>query len=72
VAIWYIFHRFGKLCQEKSGNPGVKDPDSLCIEKADKGRFFIGGRLSLWTKEFSRIRHFKRWAKVQAAGGTML
>jgi hypothetical protein len=21
VAIWYIFHRFGILCQEKSGNP---------------------------------------------------
>jgi hypothetical protein len=40
VAIWYIFHRFGKLCQEKSGNPGVKDPDSLCIEKADKGEIF--------------------------------
>jgi hypothetical protein len=22
VAIWYIFLRFGKVCQEKSGNPG--------------------------------------------------
>jgi hypothetical protein len=22
VAIWYIFPRFGILCQEKSGNPG--------------------------------------------------
>jgi hypothetical protein len=22
VAIWYIFPRFGMLCQEKSGNPG--------------------------------------------------
>jgi hypothetical protein len=21
VIIWYIFHRFGVLCQEKSGNP---------------------------------------------------
>jgi hypothetical protein len=21
VAIWYIFQRFGLLCQEKSGNP---------------------------------------------------
>jgi hypothetical protein len=21
VAIWYIFPRFGKLCQEQSGNP---------------------------------------------------
>jgi hypothetical protein len=21
VVIWYIFPRFGKLCQEKSGNP---------------------------------------------------
>jgi hypothetical protein len=21
VVIWYIFHRFGILCQEKSGNP---------------------------------------------------
>jgi hypothetical protein len=20
-AIWYLFHRFGMLCQEKSGNP---------------------------------------------------
>jgi hypothetical protein len=24
VVIWYIFHHFGKLYQEKSGNPGVK------------------------------------------------
>jgi hypothetical protein len=23
VAIWYIFPRFGTLCQEKSGNPGL-------------------------------------------------
>jgi predicted tellurium resistance membrane protein TerC len=23
VVIWYIFHRFGKLCREKSGNPGL-------------------------------------------------
>jgi hypothetical protein len=22
VIIWYIFHRFGILCQEKSGKPG--------------------------------------------------
>jgi hypothetical protein len=22
VVIWYIFHRFGVLCQERSGNPG--------------------------------------------------
>jgi hypothetical protein len=22
VLIWYIFHRFGIVCQEKSGNPG--------------------------------------------------
>jgi hypothetical protein len=22
LIIWYIFHRFGILCQEKSGNPG--------------------------------------------------
>jgi hypothetical protein len=21
MAIWYIFPRFGKLCQDKSGNP---------------------------------------------------
>jgi hypothetical protein len=23
VLIWYILHRFGILCQEKSGNPGT-------------------------------------------------
>jgi hypothetical protein len=23
VAIWYIFPRFGQLCQEKSGNTGL-------------------------------------------------
>jgi hypothetical protein len=23
VVIWYIFPRFGILCQEKSGNPGL-------------------------------------------------
>jgi hypothetical protein len=23
VVIWYIFPRFGKLCQEKSGNPAI-------------------------------------------------
>jgi hypothetical protein len=27
VEIWYIFHRFGMLCQEKSGNP-VQEPTS--------------------------------------------
>jgi hypothetical protein len=32
MAIWYIFHRFGILCQEKSGNPAeaLRDrPDDL-------------------------------------------
>jgi hypothetical protein len=24
VAIWYIFPRFGLLCREKSGNPGLR------------------------------------------------
>jgi hypothetical protein len=24
----YIFHRFGMLCQEKSGNPGWKDKET--------------------------------------------
>jgi hypothetical protein len=24
VVIWYIFPRFGILCQEKSGNPGLR------------------------------------------------
>jgi hypothetical protein len=24
VVSWYIFPRFGKLCQEKSGNPALK------------------------------------------------
>jgi hypothetical protein len=23
IVIWYIFPRFGMLCQQKSGNPGV-------------------------------------------------
>jgi hypothetical protein len=26
VVIWYICPRFGKLCQEKSGNHGAKGP----------------------------------------------
>jgi hypothetical protein len=26
VAIWYIFPRFGMLCQEKSGQPGMDLP----------------------------------------------
>jgi hypothetical protein len=25
LAIWYVFPRFGTLCQEKSGNPGSRD-----------------------------------------------
>jgi hypothetical protein len=28
VVIWYIFPRFGILCQDKSGNPG-QERDSL-------------------------------------------
>jgi hypothetical protein len=24
VVIWYVFFRFGTLCQEKSGNPGAR------------------------------------------------
>jgi hypothetical protein len=26
MVIWYIFPRFGKLCPEKSGNPGTIRP----------------------------------------------
>jgi hypothetical protein len=33
VAIWYIFPRFGTLCQEKSGIPGL-DPFFVRIEFA--------------------------------------
>jgi hypothetical protein len=29
VAIWYIFSRFGILCQEKSGNPEFREQDIL-------------------------------------------
>jgi hypothetical protein len=29
VVIWYIFHRFGMLYQEKSGNPGFNPSRSL-------------------------------------------
>jgi hypothetical protein len=28
-AFWYIFHRFGILCQEKSGNPGCGQGDQI-------------------------------------------
>jgi hypothetical protein len=24
VIVWYIFHHFGILCREKSGNPGTR------------------------------------------------
>jgi hypothetical protein len=27
VVIWYIFLRFGILCQEKSGNPGWNEEE---------------------------------------------
>jgi hypothetical protein len=38
--IWYIFPRFGILCQEKSGNP-VKSLKKLCREnwKEEKNAF---------------------------------
>jgi hypothetical protein len=31
VRIWYIFHCFGKLCEEKSGNPGELGRDTFLI-----------------------------------------
>jgi hypothetical protein len=70
VAIWNIFHRFGILCQEKSGNPGVKDPESLCIEKAYKGELFLSAADFLFGRK--NFRDFKRWAKVQADGGNVI
>jgi hypothetical protein len=35
VALWYIFPRFGLLCQEKSGNPGVNAIASSVVRKDD-------------------------------------
>jgi hypothetical protein len=33
VLIWYIFPRFGILCQEKSGNPGSDAIGAVCCTK---------------------------------------
>jgi hypothetical protein len=35
VAIWYNFHRFGIVCQEKSGNPGGSDLLSIAHTSND-------------------------------------
>jgi hypothetical protein len=40
VVIWYIFHRFGILCQEKSGNPG-REEEKSCRKFTQK--FFMQG-----------------------------
>jgi hypothetical protein len=37
VVIWYIFPRFGQLCQEKSGNPGVSVGGCWCIPQRKNG-----------------------------------
>jgi hypothetical protein len=29
VAVWYTFHRFGLLCQDKSGNPGAQSQNNF-------------------------------------------
>jgi hypothetical protein len=57
VAIWYIFPRFGILCQEKSGNPetdlyvrALISPSNICLT------FCIDSRLPL--RKHSRRRVF--------------
>jgi hypothetical protein len=50
VVICYIFHRFGIMCQEKSGNPGTDKEwhfwqKSECIETArSESKTFISSR----------------------------
>jgi hypothetical protein len=43
LAIWYIYPRFGLLCQEKSGNPG---PGQQEYRKNGKQENIVG--LFLW------------------------
>jgi hypothetical protein len=38
VVIWYIFPRFGTLCQEKSGNPGPNATYIVASVNAPKTR----------------------------------
>jgi hypothetical protein len=45
VIIWYIFHRFGVLCQEKSGNPA---------QQQQQQRFFVVGVLLPETRVTAR------------------
>jgi hypothetical protein len=40
VAIWYIFPRFGILCQEKSGNPAKDYTSHRCFFYQNKQKDF--------------------------------
>jgi hypothetical protein len=35
AVFWYIFPRFGKLCQEKSGNPAPSFPENASTSSLD-------------------------------------
>jgi hypothetical protein len=46
VIIWYIFHRFGTLCQEKSGNRAYSRQKSFLLQT------------SLQQKKWAQIKTF--------------
>jgi hypothetical protein len=43
VVIWYIFYHFGKLYQEKSGNPGEKNSVALFASERHSRSFLSTG-----------------------------
>jgi hypothetical protein len=59
VVIWYIYPRFGKLCQEKSGNPGSGAGETTKLEKPPKRtmdvELFLGPlQLDLFFSSFNK------------------
>jgi hypothetical protein len=60
IVIWYIFPRFGKLYQEKSGNPGAEQCNvgfQFCEQQWTRMRIFLCAKKRCRTKK-ARHTHF--------------
>jgi hypothetical protein len=62
VVIWYIFPRFGILCQEKSGNTALAARPSKPSKSHERERKMIKrARETIWWIRFSRNLRTKHW-----------
>jgi hypothetical protein len=70
VVIWYIFPRFGILCEERSGNPQLKPEKSISVRTWDqcydkKGENWLFDSKQSYIKVFNNV--IKTFAVVKNA-----